>query len=214
MNATFAILFVIAWLLAGLLSALWLARHGHSPMWIPIGLVLGPFFALIALDRASRHPELVAGGPPDADAQRTGPRVMVGIDGSAESEHALATAVDIAAARRGTVTLAEVLSYDDVVEGDSTPMIETATRRLAEVTGKVAAVPAEYEILVGPPGEALRDFADKQDADLIVVGRHGRGFSERLLGSVSADVVAHSTVPVLVVEPHASRTESHPVTHS
>lgn len=214
MNATFEILFVIAWLLAGLLSALWLARHGHSPLWIPIGLVLGPFFVLIALDRAHRHPELVAGGPPQTAAPRTGPRVMVGFDGSAESQHALDMAVDIAAGRQGAVTLAEVLSYDDVVEGDSTPMIETTTRRLAEVTARVSAVPAEYEVLVGPPGSALRDFADKQDADLIVVGRHGRGLSERLLGSVSADLVAHSAVPVLVVEPHTSRTENRPVAHS
>ena len=93
-------------------------------------------------------------------------------------------------------------------------MIETTTRRLAEVTARVSAVPAEYEVLVGPPGSALRDFADKQDADLIVVGRHGRGLSERLLGSVSADLVAHSAVPVLVVEPHTSRTENRPVAHS
>jgi hypothetical protein len=39
--------------------------------------------------------------------------------------------------------------------------------------------------------------------DLLVVGRRGQGLSTRLLGSVSADIIQHSSVPVLVIEPES-----------
>jgi nucleotide-binding universal stress UspA family protein len=44
------------------------------------------------------------------------------------------------------------------------------------------------------------DTAQEVQADLVVVGSHGRtGISRLMLGSVAAQVVTHSTVPVLVV---------------
>jgi nucleotide-binding universal stress UspA family protein len=40
------------------------------------------------------------------------------------------------------------------------------------------------------------------EADLIILGTHGRGGFERfLLGSVAADVVRHGTASVLVIPP-------------
>ena len=61
--------------------------------------------------------------------------------------------------------------------------------------------PVNREVLAGPPGEALSRYASDHEMDVVVVGRRGRGMSERLLGSVSAYLVRHSEVPVLVVEP-------------
>ena len=61
------------------------------------------------------------------------------------------------------------------------------------------------EVLAGPPGPTLRGFAEEQDLDLLVVGRRGRGLSTRLLGSISADIIEHSRVPVLVIEPGDNR---------
>jgi nucleotide-binding universal stress UspA family protein len=50
------------------------------------------------------------------------------------------------------------------------------------------------------PAKAICDYADKHDADLIVVGSHGRGGMERwLIGSVAERVVRHAMVNVYVV---------------
>jgi len=52
----------------------------------------------------------------------------------------------------------------------------------------------------GRPASVIMDVADKEKADLIVVGRRGRGeVAELLLGSVSHEVVLHSRHPVLLV---------------
>ena len=52
----------------------------------------------------------------------------------------------------------------------------------------------------GDPGEAIVAAADSENADLIVVGSHGRsGVSRFLIGSVSDHVVRHAHCPVMVV---------------
>ncbi|MBK8302980.1 MAG: universal stress protein [Chloracidobacterium sp.] len=55
------------------------------------------------------------------------------------------------------------------------------------------------QIVNGDPGQQLVEIAKAWDADLIVVGSHGRGFWGRLLGSVSDGVTHHSPCSVLVV---------------
>ena len=50
-----------------------------------------------------------------------------------------------------------------------------------------------------PAGEIIAE-ASEQEADLIVMGSHGRdGFQRLLMGSVTERVVRHSTTPVLVI---------------
>lgn len=52
---------------------------------------------------------------------------------------------------------------------------------------------------------AIVETAQRDGADLVVVGTHGRtGFKRLMLGSVAGKVVAQSSVPVLVVPPEAS----------
>ena len=55
------------------------------------------------------------------------------------------------------------------------------------------------EILRGPPDQIIIEKAREWNADLIVVGSHGRGFWGRLLGSVSNGVLHHAPCSVLVV---------------
>jgi nucleotide-binding universal stress UspA family protein len=57
----------------------------------------------------------------------------------------------------------------------------------------------EKEVLHGPPDQQIIEKAKEWNADVIVVGSHGRGFWGRLLGSVSTAVVQHAPCSVLVV---------------
>jgi nucleotide-binding universal stress UspA family protein len=53
----------------------------------------------------------------------------------------------------------------------------------------------------GPPEQQIVEAAKDWNADMIVVGSHGRGFWGRLVGSVSDAVVHHAPCSVLVVRP-------------
>lgn len=73
--------------------------------------------------------------------------------------------------------------------------------QLAEQQGVKATFAAE----LGNPGYQVCDRARDWQADLIVVGRHGRtGLTELLLGSVSNHVVHHAPCSVLVIQGEAA----------
>ena len=57
----------------------------------------------------------------------------------------------------------------------------------------------ETEVRLGGPARVIVDEAKEWNADLIVVGSHGRGFLGRLtLGSVSDAIVHHAPCSVLI----------------
>ncbi len=57
----------------------------------------------------------------------------------------------------------------------------------------------ETEVRLGAPAQVIVDEAKEWNADLIVVGSHGRGFWGRLtLGSVSDAIVHHAPCSVLI----------------
>jgi nucleotide-binding universal stress UspA family protein len=63
-----------------------------------------------------------------------------------------------------------------------------------------ASVLVETEVVAGRAVRAILDFADRHEADLIVVGSSSRpAVAERLLGSVPIDLLKLSSRPVLVV---------------
>ena len=126
--------------------------------------------------------------------------MLVGMDGSEQAASALETVLQLFGPRCGLLVLAEVVPFD-ATEGVTRTVIDAAAQRLSDVAVGVTTGAVHTEVLTGPPGPALRRFAAEQDMDLLVVGRRGRGMSSRLLGSVSAELVEHSPVPVLVIEP-------------
>jgi nucleotide-binding universal stress UspA family protein len=86
---------------------------------------------------------------------------------------------------------------------DLTSMDASALRiaeRVVESAGDPpAGVAVTAEPARGTAGQALIDAS--KEADLIVVGRRGRGgFSELLLGSTSAETAAHSHSPVAIIQ--------------
>ena len=61
---------------------------------------------------------------------------------------------------------------------------------------------------VGSPWSAICAMATEMEADLIVLGSHGYGAIDRLLGTTAAKVVNHADCSVLIVRDPASKATS------
>ncbi len=197
----------VLWPLIGLVTGLLMARRGYDPLWVLLALPLGPLFIPIALERIRRRPGVAEFGQTGEPPGRTGGgiRVLVGLDGSEQSGRALETVLALFGTHCGLIVLAEVVPFD-ATESIRRDVIDAASDRLAAVAAWVSIAGSVHtEVLTGPPGPALRRFAEGQDMDVLVVGRRGKGRSGRMMGSVSADVVERSQIPVLVIEPPADR---------
>ena len=85
---------------------------------------------------------------------------------------------------------------------DETQSVLEAARQLAAAEG---AAEIETEWLEGRAAQRIRELAAHDGYDLLVMGNRRRGrLQSAILGSVSAEVAAHSSVPVLIVpEPAA-----------
>jgi nucleotide-binding universal stress UspA family protein len=76
---------------------------------------------------------------------------------------------------------------------------ETAAQALV-ARARDAGVATAFLVWEGDPGEAIVEAAQAEQADLIVLGTHGRhGVDRALFGSVSDHVVRHAPCPVVVV---------------
>jgi nucleotide-binding universal stress UspA family protein len=134
-------------------------------------------------------------------------RIVVGVDGSAESAAALEWAVDEARRRGATVEVVHswhLPTYDATlpITLEPGPFEEgarlTLDRALDDVTPADGAPKIESRLLCGPAGPELVDAA--KGADLLVVGSRGHGgFVGMLLGSVSQYVLHHAPCPVVVI---------------
>lgn len=77
--------------------------------------------------------------------------------------------------------------------------LESSAQELV-ARGRQLGIPVRFLIWEGEPGPAVLEAAEAEEADVIVVGSHGRGPVGRLLmGSVSEHVVRHANRPVMVV---------------
>ena len=83
---------------------------------------------------------------------------------------------------------------------------EAMKRQLSELARSITALPVETRMIVGSPGQAIVAVADECQADLIVMGTHGRsGLSRLLMGSVAEHVLRHASCPVLSIKPNAAK---------
>ena len=133
-------------------------------------------------------------------------RIVVGLDGSAHQDNVLRGALALPEAR---VTLVRAVSLPvelppkvfAVAPSEVAPIIEEAAK--ADLARMAQSVPADRleAVLVelGTPWRTLTDVAKRIGADLIVVGSHGYGGLDRILGTTAAKVVNHAPCSVLVV---------------
>lgn len=211
--STTAALFVvmIVWVIVGLITGLVMGRRGNSWFgWAVIGCVLGPLVIPVALSTARRErdvqPITLARGE-----EGTGRlRVVVGVDGSAESQAAVRSVIALLGDRIGSFTLAAVIDYDAARsgwKGDDQQEAEAALADAERVADSSLHGAAETVLLAGVPSRALLEHAATTDADLLAIGSRGRGASTALLGSVASQLAAKSSVPVLVVSEHDGATD-------
>ncbi|MGY2085667.1 universal stress protein [Blastococcus sp. SYSU DS0539] len=197
-------LILVLWVAIGCSAALFLGRRGYrDPQWYFLGAVLGPLFVPMALERGRREHRVVErtpradGGPPPAAGAMT---VVVGVDGSAESDRALRDAAGLLPGEGARVVL--VMAVDpDVVEFADDSEQARCRALLADRADWFPEASPVVELVSGQPGTALLDVARQEGADVVVVGRRGRGLSRRMLGSVAEHVTHHSPVPVLLAGP-------------
>lgn len=83
--------------------------------------------------------------------------------------------------------------------GIAEPNEEELLQMLGQVRPTDPSVPVEHRLVVGDPAGAVVSVAEQEEADLIVLGSHGRtGLSRLLMGSVAEAIVRKAHCPVLV----------------
>jgi nucleotide-binding universal stress UspA family protein len=142
------------------------------------------------------------------------PGIVVGVDGSDHSSHALAWAMREAAHRHAPL---EVVSVHPAPARPATEIYwgihsypensfdpELARAAVQQFVDKVAheigATVPEVTVSV-VTGDATEELVKaSQDADMLVVGSRGSGgFARLLMGSVSSQVTHHAACPVVVI---------------
>jgi nucleotide-binding universal stress UspA family protein len=121
-------------------------------------------------------------------------KILVGVDGSNHSDRALFEAVTIAKRFSGSVKVITV--HGRGMEKKANEVIEHAKFYLENEVEYTTS-----SILGSNPARALRNIAEHENFDLVVVGSRGLGSTASiLLGSVSRRVVANAECNVLVVK--------------
>jgi nucleotide-binding universal stress UspA family protein len=141
--------------------------------------------------------------------------VVVGTDGSPSSLRAVSRAAALAGAVGARLVVAcayepaeearDVRRAQEVLGADAAGLdvashAEDVLRGALTHAREAGATDVHPVPVTGPPAEALMDLADREQADLIVVGNRGLNtLKGRLLGSVPSDVTRRSRIDVLVV---------------
>ena len=136
--------------------------------------------------------------------------IVIATDGSENSKRAISYGIEIAKLSGATV---HALYVVDTSSFSSIPMDagweamyeilrKEGKKAVSEVKerGEVSGVEVREVLWEGHPSNEIIDFAENNNADLIVMGTLGKtGLDRFLMGSVAEKVVRGSKVPVLVV---------------
>jgi nucleotide-binding universal stress UspA family protein len=133
--------------------------------------------------------------------------ILLATDGSTASATASEQAIDLATQLSARLLVVSVLGASsrpseasaETAVADSRDSLTTKAQAIVQ-RAKAAGADATFLVWEGDAGEAIVAAANSENADLIVVGSHGRsGVSRFFIGSVSDYVVRHAHCPVMVV---------------
>ena len=144
-------------------------------------------------------------------------KMLLALDGSDQSKHALKYAIDSASKWEAELLLISVipfhsalLFYDDgasvidLEEYDKT-MNKIHSEILADAKAEIESVNPDLKVKTllrtGHVPSVIIEEADNEDADLIIMGSRGlSGIKSWVLGSISKAVVEQCTKPILLVK--------------
>ncbi|MBB5335741.1 universal stress protein [Pectinatus brassicae] len=136
--------------------------------------------------------------------------ILVPIDGSAHSEHALQQAKYIAGLSNAALTILYVIDLNTAVTAFERLSMNTyipddidaqGKEVLEKAKGIIGDLPnTDYELRVGDPAKIILSYSKDKNMDLIVMGSRGLGaIKQIIMGSVSQYLATHAECPVLVV---------------
>lgn len=145
--------------------------------------------------------------------KRTGP-VVVPVDYSDQSAQSIEWAQKLAASAGASLIVLHVFErpiHPEVYFGGSVvkvPNFNELVAHLTQALQELAAradgpeVPTEFRVVEGRATRRILEFADSEQARLIVIATHGlTGLAHVLLGSVTERVVRGASCPVFTVKP-------------
>lgn len=139
-------------------------------------------------------------------------KILVAFDGSPHSRQALQWAMDLSCDTSGTVVavlvseplhLSARYNYAEVIRDAIKEHEEREQKILAEAkdAGSSRGLAVKTELLHGNVAQAILDYAQTEQMDLIVAGTKGYGaIGGLLMGGVTRNLVSLSRIPVLVVK--------------
>ena len=123
-------------------------------------------------------------------------KILLGYDGSDDSEKAAALAISLAQKYDATIIVCHAFGHMPVTSKPSEVrrLVNPVVERLTKL-----GITTLVSIPDAVPAQGILDAADEHHADLIVMGSRGRGtFANLLLGSTSERVLRYAKVPVLI----------------
>ena len=134
--------------------------------------------------------------------------MLVGYDGSPQSEKAVEVAFSLADCIDSTVLIFAVARPPEpptsveleAVLDDAKEHYQEGFKKILE-KARAHDLDVKTDMAVGHPGEQIIHRAEADGIDLIIVGRRGRSMISRMmLGSVSERVLRYAHCPVMVVQ--------------
>ena len=135
-------------------------------------------------------------------------RIIAAIDLSDESDVVLQRACEVAQQNSAELSLVHVVEIISYAYGGEMPVdiadIQTqvenhAERRIKEIADNLAYPIAQTLVATGNTGSEIHSVAQQLDADLIVIGSHGRHGISLLLGSTANGVLHGANCDILAV---------------
>jgi nucleotide-binding universal stress UspA family protein len=137
-------------------------------------------------------------------------RVLIALDESAPAAHAFDVGIDLVQALGAEAALVHVVDPKLVIAPAGgllaadllADLKRTGQTLLTVAAARLEGTPPWQFLREGPPAREIVAAAREWNADLIVLGTHGRsGLARVVMGSTAEAVVRHAPCPVVVVRP-------------